>query len=315
MPGPGRNAATEATLSMPPRWRASASTQARERSVSARTLRSIMASCSARLSSAAGPTSPKPALLTTNSGSKSSAVSCSPIRLAASMLPRSARSTTGRGAPVAAISSAKFARSCSRRATSTVAWPLAANTRASAAPIPTEAPVISVMGRRSAISRVLAILPARGGDLLAQLDPFPRRDAEQIRGAPQQIVLELRDTAIGVDDLPHHLDHPAATLLVEGAVDQAREVIEIDRLLLGCGCFLHQLAGGFFVELEPSLDDGMQLVPLHRRHLAIDRCCMHHEGRSRETVIVILEPARMLGAGGQIGQEPAEGLEHAGSLE
>src|SRR5579883_3522918 len=291
MPGPGRNAATEATLSMPPRWRASASTQARERSVSARTLRSIMASCSARLSSAAGPTSPKPALLTTNSGSKSSAVSCSPIRLAASMLPRS------------------------RRTTSTVAWPLAANTRASAAPIPTEAPVISVMGRRSAISRVLAILPARGGDLLAQLDPFPRRDAEQIRGAPQQIVLELRDTAIGVDDLPHHLDHPAATLLVEGAVDQAREVIEIDRLLLGCGCFLHQLAGGFFVELEPSLDDGMQLVPLHRRHLAIDRCCMHHEGRSRETVIVILEPARMLGAGGQIGQEPAEGLEHAGSLE
>ncbi len=69
MPGPGRKPATDATLRMPPLWRLRPSIQASERSVSARTLRSIIASCSARSSAAAGPSRPKPALLTTMSGS------------------------------------------------------------------------------------------------------------------------------------------------------------------------------------------------------------------------------------------------------
>ena len=69
MPGPGRNAATEATLRMPPRWRARLSTKASDNSVSARILTSIIASCSSRSRSAAEPTSPKPALLTTFAGS------------------------------------------------------------------------------------------------------------------------------------------------------------------------------------------------------------------------------------------------------
>ena len=128
--------------------------KARERSVSARTLRSIMASCSERSRAAALPTRPKPALLTTMSGSTPKAASASAIRRAASMRPTSARSTSGRGAPVAAISSASALRSCSRRATSTTSWRLAANTWASAAPIPAEAPVIKVTGRSAMLSRL-----------------------------------------------------------------------------------------------------------------------------------------------------------------
>src|SRR3989304_223232 len=65
MPGPGRKPATDATLRMPPRWRARSSTKASDRSTSVRTLRSIMASCSSRLSTSARPSSPKPAGLMT----------------------------------------------------------------------------------------------------------------------------------------------------------------------------------------------------------------------------------------------------------
>src|SRR5260370_456619 len=53
MPGPGRKAATEATLRMPPRCRARLSTKASDNSVSARMLRSIMPSCSLRSRAAA----------------------------------------------------------------------------------------------------------------------------------------------------------------------------------------------------------------------------------------------------------------------
>ena len=43
-------------------------------------------------------------------------------------------------------------------------------------------------------------------DAPAQLDALVRRNAEQVGGAPEQVVLELVDAAVGVDDLPHHLD-------------------------------------------------------------------------------------------------------------
>ncbi len=65
MPGPGRKPSTEATLRMPPLRRARLSAKRSDRSVAIRTLRSTMVSCCARSSFAAGPSIPKPALLTT----------------------------------------------------------------------------------------------------------------------------------------------------------------------------------------------------------------------------------------------------------
>ena len=115
----------------------------------------------------------------------------------------------------AAISSARASRRSSRRATRTSSCPCAAKTRASSAPMPAEAPVISVTGvmhRR----RSLSSPPMR----LAQLDPLARRDAKQVGGAPQQIVLELVASAVGIDDLPHHFDDAGAARLVEHAIEQ-----------------------------------------------------------------------------------------------
>src|SRR6516225_6118041 len=55
MPGPGMKAAIDATLRMPPLRRLRLSMKASERSVSARTSRSIIASCSPRSSVSAAP--------------------------------------------------------------------------------------------------------------------------------------------------------------------------------------------------------------------------------------------------------------------
>ena len=66
------------------------------------------------------------------------------------------------------------------------------------------------------------------GAALAGGNAFARGDAEQIGGAPHQIVLEFVHPPVREDDLPHHLDHADAARLIERAVDQAGEMIEVD---------------------------------------------------------------------------------------
>src|SRR4051794_6145254 len=146
MPGPGMKLATEATLRMPPRCRVRLGTKRSERSVSTRTLRSIMASCWARSRLAARPIRPKPALLTRNCGSRPRSRSSSSIRAAAPAWPRSMMTTWGRAWPRSSMASASALSCGARRAASTSAWPCSANTSASAAPMPAEAPVISATG-------------------------------------------------------------------------------------------------------------------------------------------------------------------------
>src|SRR5712691_301218 len=305
MPGPGKKAATEATLRMPPLWRSRLSMNASERSVSARTLRSIMRNCSARSSVAALPSSPKPALLTTMSGSTPSMTITSPMRSTASASSRSTGRNSGLRWPLAAIASASSASFCSRRAMSKSSWPCRANSWASAVPMPADAPVISVTGRISGLAG-----PAIGGHVMTQLDPVARGNAEQVRGPPEQVVLELGDAAVGVDHFPHHLDHAPPAVLIERPVDQAGEVIEIDCLVLGLGGVEDQLVGRRFIEAEPPLDDGVQLVALDVRHGAVDHDRVHQERGSGETIVVGLEAARMLAALGDIGQEFSKNLEH-----
>src|SRR3979490_1502236 len=114
-------------------------------------------------------------------------------------------------------------------------------------PIPAEAPVISVTGRKFAMAPSASLAP-RAGDPLAQLDPLARGGAEQSGGPPEQVVLEFGDVTVRVGDLPHHFDDPAPSGFVERAVDEAGEMIEIDRLMLGLRGLGHELVGGGLVE-------------------------------------------------------------------
>src|SRR5262249_19068206 len=94
-----------------------------------------------------------------------------------------------------------------------------------------------------------------GGHALAQLDTRARRYAKQTRGAPDDVLLKLVNPPVDIDDLPHHLDHAPAPLLVERAVEQAGEVIEIDRLAIRQGRTVDELFGCRIVKSEPRAQD------------------------------------------------------------
>ena len=148
MPGPGQKTRHRADIEQPAAVTCEAVDKGQRQFGQARTLRSIICNCSSRSSALASPTRPKPALLTTNCGSAPCAASASPITPRDPGLQQIGRNDNRPRPPVAAISSASARNLSSLRATSTNSCPSRANTRASAAPIPAEAPVITVTGRR-----------------------------------------------------------------------------------------------------------------------------------------------------------------------
>src|SRR5262249_46107546 len=145
--------------SNPPPWRRRLATKRSDRSVSARTLRSIIASCSRRSSIAASPRSPKPAAFTAIAGSKPRAARSWARRAGGARLMGSSASPCGRLPRAVALSSASAISRASRRATSTHSCPCSANTWANAAPIPAEAPVINVTGL-GVDATVLPVVPS-----------------------------------------------------------------------------------------------------------------------------------------------------------
>src|ERR1700676_1457933 len=75
----------------------------------------------------------------------------------------------------------------------------------------------------------------RRGDAMLEIDPVARRNAQQIGRAPDHVILELADLAVGIYQLPHHFDDAKPAGLIDRAHDDAGEVIEIDRLTLDQG--------------------------------------------------------------------------------
>src|SRR5262249_27968386 len=66
-------------------------------------------------------------------------------------------------------------------------------------------------GRRSpARDALLHRAGATAGDEALEFEPVARRDGKKVRGAPKHVVFELGDLAVGVDQLPHHLDDALA---------------------------------------------------------------------------------------------------------
>src|ERR1041385_4359007 len=340
MPGPGMKPATEATFRMPPLCFTMPSIQRSDRSVSARTLRSIIASCSARSISAAGPCRPKPALLTTIAGSRPRPQSSCAMSAGASERCRSAVMTWGLYFADTASSVASSTISFSRRATSATSWPLRANTRASAAPMPTAAPVITVTGLKIDVAilpppRVASTsclehdlfrkpvpIPDRGrghafrdhalsaaairrlaGHAAAQRHAVARGNPQEIGGAPHQIILEFVDASVRENHLPHHLDDTEAPCFVERAVDQAGEVIKVDRLVVGPRAGIDQRVGCGVIECEARLEHRAQPVAFDAGHVAVDGRGVDQQGGCGEPIVVFLEAPRMLLAAGEGGDE------------
>src|ERR1700756_5356068 len=101
---------------------------------------------------------------------------------------------------------------------------------------------------------VLHLTTGAFGDGVLQIDPVTLGNAEQVGGAPDDVVLELTDLAVGIDQLPHHLDDALAALFIERAHDDAGETIEIDGLALDLSGIGDEPVRGAAIEPEMAFD-------------------------------------------------------------
>ncbi len=203
-----------------------------------------------------------------------------------------------------AISAASAFRRSSRRATSTSAWPFFANTRASAVPIPADAPVMIATGASSA-ARPL------GNDALAQGNPLARRNAEQVGDTPDQVFLKLGDAAVGVDHLPHHLDEAQAALFVELAHQQAGEAIEVapPRARPPCACAISCSAVSSS-SWNPRLHQQAQFSRSASPKSPSTVAAWMSSAGARNAAVVGAEAIGMFVAAGKVRDEVLDGLEH-----
>ena len=262
---------------MPPRWRARLSMNASDRSVSARTLRSIMPSCSSR--SSVGGTADQP----------EAGVVDDDIAARARGRPAPRRSVARRpaapgraAAPAASAGRWRRSRRPARSAAARAAPPARdhgharANTRASSAPMPAEAPVMSVDRRH-------APWPRSAATRWRKRDALGRRYAEQVGDPPDQVVLVFGDRAVGIGDPPHHLDHAQPLVLVERIVEQMGEMIEIDAFSSAAvACSISSPAAASSSS-KRCFSRRLQLVALGIGHVAVDRRGMDQQRGGRQT--------------------------------
>ena len=95
---------------------------------------------------------------------------------------------------------------------------------------------------------------------MLEIDPVTRRHAEQVGGAPDHIILELADLAIGVNQFPHHFDDAEPARFIHRAHDDAGEMIEIDRLALDQRRGRDQSIGGTRIKPEAAFDQAMKFA-------------------------------------------------------
>src|SRR5258708_953373 len=148
---------------------------------------------------------------------------------------------------------------------------------------------------------------------MLEIDAVARGNAEQVGGAPDHIVLEFADLAVGIDQLPHHLDDAQASLLIHTAHDDAGEVIEIDRLAFDPCRRRDQLVRGAGIELEAAFDQAVKLALLDRGRLAVERDDMDQECGCGQTIVGIVEGTIAVRVGrDNVGNELAKSVKHQG---
>ena len=101
----------------------------------------------------------------------------------------------------------------------------------------------------------------------AQLDALARRHAKQIGDTPHHVLLKLGHAGRRRRRSPTSSRSCAARPgLVERAVEQAGEMVEIDGLVLGGYRLVDQFVGCRVVQLEAPLHHAVELVAFARRH-------------------------------------------------
>src|SRR3982075_3472979 len=172
-------------------------------------------------------------------------------------------------------------------------------------------------GREASDGCVCDIRTARGrggpsgGDTMLEFDPVARRYGQKIRRAPDHVVLELADLAIGINQLPHHLDNADPALLIHRPHDDASEMIEIDRLPLDQRRGRDQMVRGAGIEPETAFDQAVKLALLDFGRFAVERDDVYQQRRRPQPVAgVVKGPTFVPGGRNDVGNELAKSVQH-----
>ena len=65
-------------------------------------------------------------------------------------------------------------------------------------------------------------------DALSKFDALPGRYTQKVCRAPDRILFKFVDPLIRVNDLPHQLNDPSTSIVVERFIQLSRKAIEID---------------------------------------------------------------------------------------
>src|SRR5882672_11075406 len=141
---------------------------------------------------------------------------------------------------------------------------------------------------------------------MLEIDPVAGRYAQQVGGAPDDIVLELADLTVDISQLPHHFDDPEPALLIHRAHDDAGEMIEIDRLALDPRRGGYQLIRGTGIEPETGFKQPMQLPLFNVGWFAVERNDVNQQRGGRQTIPGIVKCPILMRAGrNNVGNELA----------
>src|SRR5262249_47416186 len=137
-----------------------------------------------------------------------------------------------------------------------------------------------------------------GGNTAPQRNALAGRNADEIGGAPDEMLLQIADRSADLDDFPHHFDEPPAAFLVQGSRDAAGEIMQIDRAAVLFGRLRDQLRRARIVELEAALYHRMEVGALVCQFAALDARDTHEQGRGSEAQTVVAEIVLRAGRGG-----------------
>src|ERR1700730_15260982 len=145
-------------------------------------------------------------------------------------------------------------------------------------------------------------------NLLAKLDPLSRGHPQQIGDTPDDMVLEFIHSTVGIHNLPHHLNEPAATFVVQKLIELAGEMVEIDGGPVDGSRFPEQPVRSRIVQIKMRSENSVKFGPPRLRHFVMngrytrEQCCGRKlELADRGGLPVMLNESR---------NESLEGSEH-----
>ncbi len=121
------------------------------------------------------------------------------------------------------------------------------------------------------------------------------------------------DFAVREGDVPHHFDDLKPALLVEGALQDAGELVEIHRIAVALFGLFDEARGRGVVEPEALLDHRLEAPPLRLVGRAVGGGDMHEERSGGEPVIVFGEDFFGGARASEFGDKTLQRVEHRNS--